>query len=75
MIKKVYCLAVGNGKISAFMPELGANYYASSASIIASVVESSKEYESKTNKFFHDNSFFLLTLRRATIFTLKTTFF
>ena len=41
MIKKVYCLAVGNGKISAFMPELGANYYASSASIIASVLESS----------------------------------
>lgn len=38
---KVYCLAIGNGKISAFMPELGANFYASSASIIASLVESS----------------------------------
>lgn len=40
-MKKVYCIAIGNGKISAFMPEFGANYYASSPSIIGSLVERS----------------------------------
>lgn len=39
MKTKIYCVAFGNGKISAFFNELGDNYYCSSPNIVSSLVE------------------------------------